>query len=113
MFLCFVCSNAVVGLYFNSLFLPGGSENIRRMTTPAISKFAVIADVQFLLYAAKGTIPDYSLGLLRFDHVGRGRLIPLPTLLENIFSHVGLRRLPRECVWILFLCFDVSSCSRD
>lgn len=38
----------------SSLFFRAGADDIRRVITLAISKFAVLAAVQFLLYSAEG-----------------------------------------------------------
>lgn len=41
------------------LYLCSGSDRVNRMTTLAISVFTVLADVQFLVYAAEGAAPGF------------------------------------------------------
>lgn len=52
--------------------------------------------MQFLLYAAEGTAPDYYVGSLCFDYVGDGMLFWLPTHLTNVVSHFGFYKIAEK-----------------
>lgn len=74
-------------LYYSYFFVRGSSEDTRRVTTPAISEFAVQAGVQFILYVVEQTVPTYCVGSLRSDHVKRGILFRVPTSFLNILRY--------------------------
>lgn len=91
------------------MFLLGGSDNIPRVITLTISEFAVLAGIQFLLYAAEGAAPDYFVGSFLFYHVGGGILFRLPTPIRNFLRHFGfytvaerMRRDPALVVLALY-----------
>lgn len=65
------------------MFLCGSSGDVRRENTLAILEFAVLAGVQYILYAAKEAAPNYYVGTLRADHVGSCMLFRLPTSLGS------------------------------
>lgn len=56
--------------YYSELYLRSGSDNIRRILSLPISEPAVLAGVQFVLYATERSAPDYFVGSLRFIRIG-------------------------------------------
>lgn len=61
-----------------------------------ISKLAVLAAFQFVLYAAEGAAPDYSVESLHFDHVGGAMLFRLPAPIWNALSHFGFYKVVKR-----------------
>lgn len=72
---------------YGGLFLRRGSDEVRQMIMLASSEFNDLASAQFLLYTEEGTVSDYFVGVLRFEHVGGGILLWLLSTLPNILSH--------------------------
>lgn len=70
----------LIFLYYGGLFLHDSFDDIRRVITVTIYEFAILAGVQFLLYAAEWVALDYFVGSLGFDHVGAGMLFWLRPL---------------------------------
>lgn len=66
MFLSFARSDGVptplVRSFYCSLFLSGGSDDIRRVIILAISESTVLVGIQFLMYAVEGPSPIYFVG---------------------------------------------------
>lgn len=79
-------------------------DSIRRIAILAIYKFAVLAGLQFLLYAAEGAAPDYFVGLLSFDHVRGDMFFWFPTLIWNVLRHFRFykvaERMRRDAVLV-------------
>lgn len=70
-------------------FLCGDSDDITRVMILTIFESAILAGIQFLLYAAKWKALDYFDRSLQFYHVRGSTLFPLPTALVIILSHFG------------------------
>lgn len=79
--------------YYESLFLRGASDEIRRIAPLATFEFAVLVGVEVLLYAAEGVAPNFLVGSFRFDDVRGGMLFQLQTHLMDIPSHFGLYKV--------------------
>lgn len=77
--------------YYSGIFLRWSFDNSR--TRQAISEFAVLAAVQFFLYAVEGVTPDYYVGSSYFDNVEGDILSWVPTTLVNVLSHSGSYRV--------------------
>lgn len=102
--LLFISSDAFgIFPYDRSLFLRGFSNDTRRVTTLPISKLAVLAGAQLLLYATEGAAPDYSVGSLCFNHVGGGMFFRLPTLFGMLSASSGFTDLLEGCARIRLL----------
>lgn len=69
----------LVWFYYVGLYLRCDSDNILRIAAWAISEFANLTDIQFLLYAAEEAAPDCFVESLRFDNVESGMFFRLPT----------------------------------
>lgn len=101
-------------LYYCSLFLRGGSDDVRDVLTLTISKFAVLAGNYYSLHAVEGAPPDYFVSSLYFDHVGVGMLFWLPTPIPTVLIHFSALQSGRKTVHGSGSCFlVVQSCDRD
>lgn len=89
-------SDGVGFLYYSGLCICRGSEDIRRVVTLLICGFAIVASVLVLLYAAERAAPDYYVWSLRFDHVGDGMLIRLPTFLVDVPGHFLFHKISEK-----------------
>lgn len=69
-FIIFSFQSRCMLLYYSSFFLRVSSDDIKRVITLAISKFAFLASMHFLLSAAEGAAPDNYAESFRFDDVG-------------------------------------------
>lgn len=78
--------------YYGGLYLRSDPADILRVITLTISELAVLAVVQSLLYAAERAATDYSVGLLRFDHVEGSMIFWLATAIWNILTHFDFYR---------------------
>lgn len=96
-------STPLVLSYYGDLFLRRSSVDKRLIFSLAVSELAILAGVQFLLYAAKGAAPDCVVGLSRLDHVSGGMLFRLPTAVVNMLSYLGYYKAAKMMRMIRFL----------
>lgn len=78
------------------LFLRGSFDDIGQVINLSISKLAILAGIQFLLYAAEWAAPDYFVDTLRLEHVEGGKLFRLSNALMNALSHFRVHKLSEK-----------------
>lgn len=83
----------VLFTYVSGLYLYAGSDVLRLVVALAISKFAVLVAVQFVLYGGEGAAQDHLAGSLCFVHVGGGTLFRLSFFLGNHLRHLGFLKI--------------------
>lgn len=83
----------LVSLCHSGFFLRRSSHEVLQEVPLAIFELAILAGVQFFLYAAEGAVPDYYVKLLRFDHAGVTSYFGCRSLLSMSWVISGLKRM--------------------